>query len=107
MPQILRLQAEYQCFPLFLDPEDFDDSAYLDPSALPLSEELTRDILAWQRVFNAQIDPQVGQNSGFKTESEEKAFHARGLELARRLQAELGSECEVYYQQEPVSVAVA
>ena len=107
MSQKIRLQDEYDWFSLFLDTEDFDDSEYMDPSDLPLSQELIKDILDWEETFNAQIDRQIGQNSGFKTDQEQKAFDARGPVFARRLQAELGSEYEVYYQQEPVFVTMA
>ncbi|GAB4218562.1 MAG: hypothetical protein OHK0012_28330 [Synechococcales cyanobacterium] len=105
MPQIVRLQAEYFIEPIFLDAEDFDDTDYVNASDLPLSPELTRDIDSWQQALDVTFDHQFGRNSGFKTEQERAAFHARGLDLARRLQSELGSEYEVYYENQPVREA--
>ncbi|MDX2273610.1 MAG: hypothetical protein NW237_16895 [Cyanobacteriota bacterium] len=102
MPQLVRLQADYFIEPIFLGAEDFDDTDYVNASDLPLSPGLTEAIDAWQQALDITFDHQFGRNSGFKTDEERVAFHTRGLDLARRLQSELGSEYEVYYEREPV-----
>jgi hypothetical protein len=101
MPKKLRLLAEYDWFPLYL----FEDDEYFDPKELPLSEELIADIDAWKSVFDSILDRSDPWCSGFKSEEEKAIFHQRGLELAGCLQAELGTEYEVYYWNQPVREA--
>jgi len=100
MPQLVRLQADYFIEPIFLGAEDFNDTDYVNASDLPLSPELTRDIDAWAQEFDDSLDRSIGRNR--MTQQELASFEARGLALARRLQAELGSEYEVYYENQPV-----
>ncbi len=105
MAQKIRLIVDYDIEPIFLEAEDFDDTDYLEASDLPLSAGLIRDMETWKQELDDSLDRSIGRNR--MSDSQWDDFLKRGLALARRLQAELGSEYEVYYQQEPVSVAVA
>ena len=100
MPQRIHLIVDYGIEPIFLDAEDFDDTDYLEAADFSLSTELIQAIEAWKQELDNSLDRSIGRNR--MSDQQWDDFLGRGLELARHLQSELGSEYEVYYQKQPV-----
>lgn len=94
-PKNLKLMADYDCFPLWSwDCPDYN----LDPASLPLSAGLIADLYRWQDRYDATLNRDDPASSGFPTLEAETDFRTDGLRLARRLQTELGSDFQVWFQ---------
>lgn len=92
----IKLMADYECHPLWhVSADEFGD---IDPETLPLSAELKSRLAAWARLYDATLDMDAPQDSGFKSEALEDAFKAEGLRLAEQLRAELGADFVVTTQ---------
>jgi len=85
--------ADYQCHPLWdMSPGKYGD---IDPNTLPISSELKRRLIDWARIFDDTLDVSDPVNSGFKSAEAKSTFEAQGVQLAKQLQSELGSEFQV------------
>ena len=92
----IKVMADYQCYPLWdMAPGMYGD---VDPNSLPISAELKRQFIDWAQAFDATLNMDDPASSGFKSEEAAAAFKACGLQLARRLQLELGTDAEVSVQ---------
>lgn len=100
MAKTLRLLADYDCDPLW-DPDAAD---YVSPSELPLSSELVSRLDRWQAQYDSLLNLADPYAMGFRTREEADAFEKEGLELARRVQKELGANYAIFYRDEPVQV---
>lgn len=89
----IKVMADYQCYPLWdMAPGMYGD---IDPASLPISTELKHQLIDWAREFDATLNMEDPASSGFESEEAAAAFKERGLQLARRLQLELGANAEV------------
>jgi len=85
---VVKVMADYQCHPLWdTSPGVYGD---VDPNTLPISAELKQQFADWARAFDETLDLEDPANSGFKTAEAKAAFKEQGIQLAERLQRELG-----------------
>jgi hypothetical protein len=63
----------------------------------PMSRGLWEDFAAWMRRFSHA----AYQPGGFPPEWDWPAFHGEGIDLAHRLKAEIGPDCELTYEAPP------
>jgi hypothetical protein len=91
--RVIKLMADYQCFPLWeASPGKVGN---IDPSSLPISEELGGDLLKWADLYDATLNTDDPIRSGFKTAAERLEFAKIGTRLCQRLREELGPEFQV------------
>lgn len=94
----LKLMADYNCDPLW----DLDVIDNLSPDLLPLSRNLVNRLQNWQALFDRTLNQDYPPDSSFVSVEAEIAFEREGLAIAKQLQAELGDEYEIYYQDRKV-----
>ena len=92
---VVRVVADYEAFPLWQ--RDARGTTNVDPVELPISADLTRELLEWADEYDGTLDRGDPLASGFSDPQAEAAFHARGAELAARLAAELPMGFSVEY----------
>ena len=90
-----RLAPDYHCWPLWHN--GANEVGNIDPQNLPISRPLVDDLNTWAYEFDATLNMDDPASSGFKTEDDEIDFKKRGVILAGRLRAELGSEFCIEY----------
>ena len=91
--QTFKLMPDYQCFCLWEMGQNIYENT--DPNKLPISQELKRDLSAWEKKYDDTLDEEYPPDSGFKSEQEEKQFKKDGENLQKRLQQELGDGFQV------------
>ncbi|MDA8481434.1 hypothetical protein NNO07_00015 [Pseudomonas resinovorans] len=91
----LRLANEYLVGPIFC-PEP-DAMGHIDVDDLPLSQELKAEITAWDSEYQATLNSDYPPDSGFGSPEMELRHIARGKQLAKKLQKELGGAYTVEY----------
>lgn len=87
MPKILRLQADYDCPPIW----SVDEVDYLDPQDLDLSSALRERIKAWAERYDQNYAADSSK-IGFPTERARAEFHEAGRQLSQEMQAELAAK---------------
>lgn len=92
----LKLMADYQCYPLWLNSDD--EVGNIDPNILPISNILKDELNIWSDKYDETLNLDDPLNSGFVNPEEETAFKEKGKHLRELLQMELGSDYEVIYQ---------
>ncbi|MGY6770191.1 hypothetical protein [Komagataeibacter sp. NFXK3] len=92
----IKVMADYACYPLWHAGPRAGDGDF-DPATLPISDDLKKALDAWQRAFDAILDwdDPGGPDTGFETPDARDAFDQQGIELAARLQRELGTQYQV------------
>jgi hypothetical protein len=93
IPRKIKLMADYECWPLWEASPGVVDN--IDPSSLPISDSLRYELRNWAREFDATLNWADPASSGFPNETAEREFRIAGVEIARRLQQELGAGFEV------------
>ena len=89
----IKLMADYDCWPLWeADPGRAGD---IDPNGLPISRSLKDRLVRWASEFDATLDRDDPQQSGFATLDERATFSTEGVALGKALQAELGETFRV------------
>jgi len=92
----IKLMPDYGCWSIWnLDVADNEDYN-IDPSILPLSNELRFRLSEWENLYDATLNKSDPLNSGFKTEIERKQFNDIGLSLFHSLKLEL-PDYEIQY----------
>lgn len=82
----IRLMADYECFPLW----DSDADEYnIDPASLPIPVDLITRLLSWGDAFDATLNWEVPQESGFPDEASAASWLAEGRSLAEALRKHL------------------
>jgi hypothetical protein len=91
--RIIKLMPDYNCFPLWeASPPKVGN---IDPSDLPISEELRIELLKWAETFDETLNPGDPASSGFKSDESKEQFRTAGMTLAERLRTELGATFNV------------
>jgi hypothetical protein len=86
----IKLMADYHCYPIWdMQPNSYGD---IDPRDLPISQELTEDLLAWAISFDLTLNSTDPLSSGFKSAEEASNFKSVGHQLCERLKNELGAD---------------
>jgi hypothetical protein len=93
----LKLMADYQCFPLWLE----DDLVNINPYDLPLSANLTIELKAWAEWYDSTLNFANPVESGFTTASDHTNFVIQGKHLAQALVLEIGDKYTVVYFEDP------
>lgn len=94
MRKVLKLMADYQCFPLWKDGGEIGN---VNPDDLSLSAELKAALRDWAGAYDKTLNKEYPPDSGFVSPAEEAAFEAEGRRLWKELQAQLGHEYKVVY----------
>jgi hypothetical protein len=89
----LKLMADYDCWPIWLD----DEVGNVDPATLAISAELRDRLRVWAARFDAILVRDDPVRSSFGSEAAERSFHLDGVQLVVELQNELGSAHSVRY----------
>ena len=94
MPKILRLMADYHCFPLW---KPGSGEYYVGPDGLPLSDGLKATLQTWADVYDRTLNEDYPPDSRFSSPTEEEAFETEGRRLWQALKNELGEGYKVLY----------
>ncbi len=89
----IKLMADYSAFPVW----DRTTGRNLRPADLPISVGLQNDLAAWASRFETTLNVDDARSSRFQTGEELHIFDDQGIQLWRRLQAELGESARVTY----------
>lgn len=92
----IKLMPEFFCYPLWdLDRGSLGYGAPIDPTDLPITEDLKGSLVRWAAAFDATLDQRYPPDSRFATPEDEAWFRAEGHQLTERLKAELGSTYQI------------
>lgn len=103
---LIRVQAEYQCFPLWFGARRdagraVVDAGYFDnvpPEALGLPAELCSRLDDWAREWDSIYPPDDPASASFESAEAEEGFHMRGLGLTAEVGTFLAERAEVCYR---------
>jgi hypothetical protein len=84
----VKLMADYNCFPLWEASAGVVGN--IDPSSLPISQELINKLTFWAELYDATLNLNDPLKSGFDNAHEEYAFIQLGRKLREQLKIELG-----------------
>lgn len=100
------INADWKAWPTWVVKETgaVDNPA---PADLGLSADLSDALVAWADEYDAIFDEDYPPNTAFPSEEDERAWQARGRELAERVARELGADTEVRYRSGSEDVAVS
>ncbi|WP_141377389.1 hypothetical protein [Microbacterium testaceum] len=98
--RVVRLFPDYsRDWPLWEDSTPTWDAGYTTtPAMYGLSTALTDALGEWNTLWEAQYDPV----DGWKSESARDAWREGGVEIARRLRAEVAEFADVQYEPWPL-----
>lgn len=101
----VHIYADWKCWPTWVIGEAgaVDNPA---PADLGLSAELSDALVAWADEYDAIFDEDYPPDTAFPSEEAERAWVARGRELAERAAGELGPDTEVRYRSGSQDVVV-
>lgn len=95
-PRLLRLSAEYGCWPVWDQTRDV--GANLDPEDLPISAALRHRLVRWSEAHARTLDEAYPPDSAFATAEEERRWVEEGRALRAALEEELGPGVRVEYR---------
>jgi len=101
----IKLMADYGCYPLWW--ASSDKAGDIDPLTLPLSKETISHLEQWAEVYDAKLNWDDPNSSGFPSLEAKTAFEAEGISLWKQLQKELAPNYEVVYFSEPLGKVVS
>lgn len=93
--KIFRLGVVYGAPPIFQ--ADVDQMGYVDPVDLNLPRYLLVDLDEWNMEFQKTFCEEYPPDSGFGTVDDRERHNARGVDLAKLLQKELGSDAVIEF----------
>jgi hypothetical protein len=85
---------DYQSYPTW---RPGGEEYNVDPEKLPISKALADELNAWGDEYDATLNLDDPASSGFPDDAAENAFAERGVDLARRLAAEVADRFRVEY----------
>jgi hypothetical protein len=94
--KILKLMADYHCFPLWN--VSSCEVGNISPDDLPLSKTLNKRLAYWASVYDKTLNMEYPPDSGFSSEQEEKWFKQEGALIFECLKHEIGHEYHVIAQ---------
>jgi hypothetical protein len=95
MSKIIKLMADYDCFPTW---EVFDNGTEnINPDFLDISDQLKKDLDIWSNTYDQTINNDDPIKSGFLSPDLEKKFEAEGKRLWNELKKELDSTFKILY----------
>ena len=96
--------ADYECYPLWW--VNSDKAGDIDPETLPLSQETISRLEKWADIYDAKLNWEDPNSSGFPSLEAKAAFEAEGISLWKQLQKELAPNYEVIYFSEQLNQVV-
>ena len=96
--------ADYECCPLWW--VNSDKAGDIDPETLPLSQETITRLEKWADIYDAKLNWEDPNSSGFPSLEAKAAFEAEGISLWKQLQKELAPNYEVFYFSEQLNQVV-
>jgi hypothetical protein len=95
MTRILKLMADYDCFPIW---EVFSDGIEnITPDSLPISDDLKKDLHTWSDVYDQTLNIDDPESSGFVDAQSEQKFEIEGKRLWSELRSQLQTTCQILY----------
>jgi hypothetical protein len=101
----IKLMADYECCPLWW--VNSDKAGDIDPETLPLSQETITRLEKWADIYDAKLNWEDPNSSGFPSLEAKAAFEAEGISLWKQLQKELAPNYEVFYFSETLRKVVS
>jgi hypothetical protein len=95
MAEKIKLMADYGCYPLWW--ASSGKAGDIDPETMPLSEETVSRLEKWADIYDAKLNWEDPNSSGFPTLEAKAAFEQEGISLWKQLQKELAPNYEVIY----------
>ena len=94
MKQIVRLMADYDCWPLWWTNGDGD----IDPKSLPLSPATVDRLIRWAEAFDVGLNRKDPASSEWPSEEAYQEFKREGYALWLIVRRELAGDYIVLYQ---------
>ena len=104
MAEKIKLMADYGCYPLWW--ASYDKAGDIDPETMPLSKETISRLEKWADIYDAKLNREDPNSSGFTSLEAKAAFEAEGISLWKQLQKELAPNYEVFYFSETLRKVV-
>ncbi|MFN7414967.1 MAG: hypothetical protein ACK5RT_13885 [Dolichospermum sp.] len=104
MAEKIKLMADYECYPLWW--AGSDKVGDIDPETMPLSERTISRLEKWADIYDAKLNWEDPNSSGFPTLEAKAAFEQEGISLWKQLQKELAPNYEVIYFSEQLRQVV-
>lgn len=104
MAEKIKLMADYECYPLWW--ASSGKAGDIDPETMPLSEETVSRLGKWADIYDAKLNWEDPNSSGFPTLEAKAAFEQEGISLWKQLQKELAPDYEVIYFSEQLRQVV-
>ncbi|MCE2719808.1 MAG: hypothetical protein ACK57R_21535 [Dolichospermum sp.] len=101
----IKLMADYECYPLWW--ASYDKAGDIDPETMPLSKETISRLEKWADIYDAKLNWEDPNSSGFPSLEAKAAFEAEGISLWKQLQKELAPNYEVFYFSETLRKVVS
>jgi len=95
MAEKIKLMADYGCYPLWW--ASSGKAGDIDPETMPLSEKTVSRLEKWADIYDAKLNWEDPNSSGFPTLEAKAAFEQEGISLWKQLQKELAPNYEVIY----------
>ena len=95
MAEKIKLMADYECYPLWW--ASSGKVGDIDPETMPLSEKTVSRLEKWADIYDAKLNWEDPNSSGFPTLEAKAAFEQEGISLWKQLQKELAPNYEVIY----------
>jgi hypothetical protein len=92
VPSAIRLMADYDCWPTWVD----ETSRNIDPTSLPITRRLAEQLAAWAARYDASLDRSDPPSSRLP---DPQQFVADGRLLAELLGRELAGIASVHYRE--------
>ncbi|MDB9450526.1 hypothetical protein [Dolichospermum circinale] len=104
MAEKIKLMADYGCYPLWW--ASSGKAGDIDPETMPLSEETVSRLEKWADIYDAKLNWEDPNSSGFHSLEDKAAFEQEGISLWKQLQKELAPNYEVIYFSEQLRQVV-
>ena len=105
MAEKIKLMADYGCYPLWW--ASSDKAGDIDPEILPLSRESISRLEKWADIYDAKLNWEDPNSSGFPSLKAKDAFEKEGISLWKQLQKELPPDYKVVYFSETLRKVVS
>jgi hypothetical protein len=97
-PLVLRVQAEYRSFPLWVIRDGALSNVNPSQFLSTLPAKIIEDLMQWQRQFDATLDLADPASAGFTTPHDEELFRMAGRRIAAQLARHALGRFEVEYK---------
>lgn len=93
----IKLMPDYQCWPLWSTNAIFNGAYNINPSILPISELLKKELDDWREEFDSILNMNDPASSDFPSDAAFELFKKKGRDIKNLLQSELGLKYKIIY----------